>query len=229
MQTLTVSKSQIKRNLQPALAEVRALAKKAIHPNYRANDLEGARAALTEAESIIRAQEERISQLENMALTDDLTGLLNRRGFTLALQRELSFARRDKEASGILIMVDLDGFKSINDLCGHSAGDDYLQAVAHALLSEVRDNDIVARIGGDEFAILLTRMDEDLGISRLSKLEKSFNSRMMQWRDKTLPMRASFGLSSFDGNDTPESVMMSADLKLYAHKAYRRCTHAVRV
>jgi diguanylate cyclase (GGDEF)-like protein len=157
-----------------------------------------------------------------MALTDELTGLLNRRGFTLALQRELSLARRDKNAGGVLIMADLDGFKSINDLWGHCAGDDYLQGVAHALLTEVRATDIVARIGGDEFAILFTHMSEEIGISRMSRLEKSFNSRMMQWRDKVLPLRASFGLSVYAGTDAPESIMKTADLRLYAHKARRK-------
>ena len=175
--------------------------------------------ALSEAQKVIRSQEERIRQLESLAVTDELTGLLNRRGFMMAFQRELIFARRDKDAHGILVMVDLDGFKSVNDLWGHSAGDDYLQAVAHALLSEVRGNDIVARIGGDEFAILFTRMDEETGLRRVGKLEKSFNSRMMQWRDKILPLRASFGLSHYRGSDVAETVMASADLKLYAHKA----------
>ena len=191
-------------------------------PHYQLNDIEAARIALLEAERVIRAQEERIYQLQNLALTDELTGLLNRRGFTLALQRELSIARRDKDAAGVLVMIDLDGFKTINDMWGHSAGDDYLQAVAHALLSDVRANDTVARIGGDEFAILFTRMTEEVGMTRMNKLEKAFNSRMMQWGDKTLPLRASFGLASYSGINTPETIMAAADLKLYAHKARRR-------
>ena len=177
---------------------------------------------LGEARAVINRLEERIRQLENMAMSDELTGLLNRRGFSLALQRELSMARRDSTASGVLIMVDLDGFKSINDLWGHSVGDDYLQSVAHALLGNVRNTDIVARLGGDEFVILFTRMDEDAGIRRMAKLEKDFNSRMMQWGDKILPLRASFGLSPYTGNDTPEVILASADRRLYANKAARQ-------
>jgi diguanylate cyclase (GGDEF)-like protein len=223
-QTQTSSKSLAQRNLTSALlgAESNVLAP-AVRPQgrlpYHIMDLDAARNALTEADHVIRSQEERIRQLENLALTDELTGLLNRRGFTQALQRELSLARRDKTVGGFLVMVDLDGFKSINDLWGHSAGDDYLQAVAHALLSEVRSSDIVARIGGDEFAILLTRMPIDYGATRIYKLEKSFNSRMMQWRDKTLPLRASFGQCVYTGEEEPESLMMTADMRLYAHKA----------
>lgn len=223
MHSLTQSKDRIQRNLRPLMVASESSAFDVAERAYHSSgDLEGARLALTEAEKVIRAQEERIRQLENLALTDELTGLLNRRGFTLSLQRELSLARRDKSAEGILVMVDLDGFKSINDLWGHGAGDDYLQGVAHALLTEVRSNDIVARIGGDEFAILFTHMDEEVGVGRMSRLEKSFNSRMYQWRDKTLPLRASFGLSVYKGTDTPEVIMKAADLRLYAHKARRR-------
>jgi diguanylate cyclase (GGDEF)-like protein len=220
MQTLTMTKDALKRDFRP-VAESSASAA-LLHSYQNVDDLSGARIALNEAEKVIRAQEERIRQLENMALTDELTGLLNRRGFTLALQRELSLARRDKHAEGVLVMADLDGFKSINDMWGHCAGDDYLQGVAHALLTEVRTNDIVARIGGDEFAILFTHMDEEIGVGRMNRLDKSFNSRALQWRDKVLPLRASFGLSAYSGTDTPEAIMKAADLRLYAHKARRR-------
>jgi diguanylate cyclase (GGDEF)-like protein len=185
-------------------------------------DLASALAALSEAERIIRSQEEHIRHLENMALTDELTGLLNRRGFVAALQRELAFARRDTKAAGVLVMVDLDGFKSINDLWGHGAGDQYLQMVAQTLQGSVRTSDMVARLGGDEFAILFTRMDENAGLKRLAKLEKSFNGRIVQCGGRTLPLRASFGLSAYGPADAPEAVLATADLKLYAHKARRK-------
>jgi diguanylate cyclase (GGDEF)-like protein len=193
-----------------------------LHPVLEVGDLDTARAALNNAEKIIQAQEERIRHLESLAVTDELTGLLNRRGFTVALQRELSMARRDIGSSGVLVMIDLDSFKSINDMWGHSAGDDYLQAVAHALLQGVRATDVVARIGGDEFAVLFTRMNEATGMQRLTNLEKSFNGRMMQLGANTLPLRASFGLSPYNGLDMPETIMAAADLKLYAHKAHRQ-------
>lgn len=185
-------------------------------------NLDEALRALTEAEKVIQAQDEHIRRLESMAMTDELTGLVNRRGFIMSLHRELSLARRDPSADGVLVMLDLDGFKSINDMWGHGIGDDYLQAVAHTLLGCVRSSDIVARLGGDEFAILFIRMKEDLGLTRLAKLERNFNSRMMQFGDKTLPLRASFGLTGYTGTDTPEAILARADLKLYAHKASRR-------
>src|ERR1700722_1732360 len=144
-------------------------------PTLSINDLDSARLALTEADRVIRAQEEHIRRLEGLALTDELTGLLNRRGFTQALQRELALARRDLGASGVLIMADLDDFKSINDQLGHAAGDDYLRGAGRMLTASVRSSDIVARLGGDEFAVLCTRMSDDTGMKRLAKLEKAFN------------------------------------------------------
>jgi GGDEF domain-containing protein len=65
-------------------------------------------------------------------------------------------------------------------------------------------------------------MNHEAGVARMSRLEKSFNSRMIQWRENVLPLRASFGLSVYAGTDTPEEIMRAADLRLYAHKAKRR-------
>ena len=175
-------------------------------------------AALQQAELVIRAQEERIRLLESMALADDLTGLANRRSFMMALERELSFARRDSDYKGILVMVDLDGFKSINDTWGHQAGDIYLRTVAEALRDGVRGTDIVARLGGDEFALLFPSMNEEVGLRRLQRLEQNFCKRVASLQEN-IPLRASFGLASYAGSDKAEAVMNTADLRLYAHKA----------
>jgi len=188
------------------------------------------RATLRQAQTIMRAQEKRIHLLEKMALTDELTGLANRRGFTAAFERELSLARRDAKASGILVMVDLDGFKGINDEWGHQVGDAYLRAVARALQEGVRTTDIVARLGGDEFGLLITHIDEEIGAKRVMKLEQDFNkSTMMQheFMSMRLPLRASFGFAAYSGDDGAEAVIRSADLRLYAHKARNKKFTAV--
>lgn len=221
MQSLSLTKTNSPKLARPALIEESWLpATKDF--GGKVSNLEEALRALSEADHVIQTQAEHIRQLESLAMTDELTGLLNRRGFVMSLHRELSIARRDSAAAGVLVMVDLDGFKAINDMWGHSVGDDYLQAVAHTLLGCVRTSDVVARLGGDEFVVLFTNMNEMVGMKRLIKLEKSFNSRIMQFGDKTLPLRASFGLSPYTGTDDPESVLANADLKLYAHKASRR-------
>ncbi|MDE2029241.1 MAG: GGDEF domain-containing protein [Alphaproteobacteria bacterium] len=178
--------------------------------------------ALRRAEAVIRAQEERIRILEAMALTDELTGLANRRGFIGAFDRELALARRDADCGGILVMIDLDGFKGINDRFGHQAGDAYLRAVGQVLRDNVRLSDTVARLGGDEFAILFTRIDEANGVRRLAKLEKAFNAHSLSWESKSLPMRASFGSAVYAGTYGAEAIIQAADLRLYARKAHNR-------
>jgi GGDEF domain-containing protein len=171
-------------------------------PSYEPSeqDPEETLIALRQAEIVIRAQEDRIRTLEAIAQSDELTGLANRRGFASAFERELSLARRDSGCSGILVMIDLDAFKTINDKWGHQAGD------------------AVARLGGDEFALLLTRMDEQTGAKRLAKLEQAFNKRALVLHER-IPLRASFGFAPYSGTQTAESVMHAADVRLYAHKA----------
>ena len=187
-------------------------------------NIDQARNALGEAARVIREQEDRIRTLESMALTDELTGLLNRRGLLACLRREHAAARRDYKACGLLIMVDLDGFKAINDIHGHAAGDEYLRAAARMLAGLVRESDVVARLGGDEFAILLTRCAADHGAGRVSQFEQFFNTQILAWTPKPVAMRGSFGFAVYTGSDTPETVIATADLKLYAHKASRKST-----
>ncbi len=176
-----------------------------------------ARSALRKAEMVIKAQEERIRHLEEMALTDELTGLSNRRAFMKAFERELALARRDQSHGGLLVMLDLDGFKAINDKWGHHAGDTYLCAVAEALTEEMRGTDIVARLGGDEFALILPGMDEPSGIKRIAKLEENFRKRLVAAAEN-IPLRASFGIAPYGCDDKPEPVMRLADIRLYAKK-----------
>ncbi len=188
----------------------------------RPSSVREAQQLLAAAEKVIAAQQERIAQLENLALSDELTGLLNRRGLMVALKRELASAARDPEARGLLVLADLNGFKQINDTHGHQAGDAYLQAVAAALTADVRPSDIVARLGGDEFAILLKRIDETRALSRLTRLDQSFHTKSLVWHGHVLPLRASFGAAVFDGAVPSETLLAAADLRLYAQKARRK-------
>jgi diguanylate cyclase (GGDEF)-like protein/PAS domain S-box-containing protein len=104
-----------------------------------------------------RAYEKRLKELADH---DPLSGLLNRRGFETALDTHLARCRRHG-SSGALLALDLDGFKTVNDALGHSAGDDLIVSCAHALKRRLRETDIVARLGGDEFAVLLTDQGPD--------------------------------------------------------------------
>jgi diguanylate cyclase (GGDEF)-like protein len=187
----------------------------------RRGDFDTAIGALDEAQRLIEVQRKRIAYLETLAMADEVTGLMNRRGFMGALQRELAVAKRDPAAFGVLLMLDMDFFKKINDTHGHAAGDAYLAAFGAALGAEVRPSDIVARIGGDEFAVLLTRVAAKPGMARAQSVIKNINEKSMSWRESTLPFTASMGFATYTGRDIAEAVMVSADLKLYADKTRR--------
>jgi diguanylate cyclase (GGDEF)-like protein len=154
-------------------------------------------------------------------MVDEVTGIMNRRGFMAALQREMAHAKRDPAAHGMLLTFDLDDFKKVNDTYGHPAGDAFLTAFGAALAAEVRPSDVVARMGGDEFAVLLTRIAPKPGMARAQAIIKKLNGKHMVWREHLLPFSASMGSAFFAGRDIAEAVMVSADLKLYADKQKR--------
>ncbi len=112
--------------------------------------------AAEEVESFLAEQSARIQYLENLTLTDELTGLRNRRGFNEHLRRTLASAQRYGD-QGVLVFCDLDNFKVVNDSFGHHVGDYVLRQPAKVLEKEVRESDLVARLGGDEFAVLMVQ------------------------------------------------------------------------
>ena len=107
----------------------------------------------------------KIAELEARADVDPLLEILNRRGFERELTRSLAYVRRYATAA-VLVFIDLDGFKAVNDRHGHAAGDVLLKAVAAQLASSVRASDVVARFGGDEFAVLLWNLGEEQAIDQ---------------------------------------------------------------
>tara|TARA_R110002167_G_scaffold59005_1_gene167067 strand:- start:954 stop:1670 length:717 start_codon:yes stop_codon:yes gene_type:complete len=175
------------------------------------------------AEQIIADQSARIAELEQMALTDPLTGLSNRRGFENALATALDMNRRHGETA-VLIYVDLDGFKQINDTYGHDAGDRLLQHVAALLKAELRASDAVARIGGDEFAALLRRADPREGSRRALAIRERLNTGSIALGSKRLPVRASLGVDVASGEDSVGQALRRADMAMYRDKRTRRAT-----
>ncbi|MGQ9367324.1 GGDEF domain-containing protein [Azospirillum sp. ST 5-10] len=183
--------------------------------------LHDALAKLAEARDLIEQQQERIAYLESLTMTDELTGLLNRRGFYSHLRRELAAARR-KAAGGVMVMIDLDGFKAVNDVHGHAAGDAYLRQVARFLQSQVRAQDVVARLGGDEFAILLTATDAAAGTARAAQLAAAAERERVEWGGAALPVRFSLGLHAYAAEDREDEVIRQADARMYRAKGERR-------
>ncbi len=173
---------------------------------------------LDAAESVIAAQEQRIRELEQQVTLDELTGLLNRRGFFDAYLREIDRTSRGHSNGGLLILVDLDNFKMINDTYGHQAGDAALRLVARTLEANSRTMDACARLGGDEFVLLLANTERDKALVRAQNLIKQLNNLSLVWYGAELPIRASLGLKDYDGSETAENIFGAADVKLYAQK-----------
>ncbi len=184
------------------------------------NALQAAEAALVammRASALIAEQQARIEQLERMALTDELTGLSNRRGFARELRNVQSAMRRYDE-QGLLLYIDLDDFKAINDTHGHAAGDVVLRRVGRLLREGVRDSDAVGRLGGDEFAVLLTHASPAAARARAEDLERDLNAATTAWRDQVILIRASVGLRPVRHDDSIDSLLNEADKAMYLRK-----------
>ena len=173
-----------------------------------------------QAEQCIAEQEARIHQLESLTSTDELTGLLNRRGFMEGMNRALQSARRYNE-EGVISFIDLDGFKAINDTYGHPAGDMVLRRVAELLLRNVRKTDLVARIGGDEYAVLFIHAVKQIGRKRAEILRQILNSSCLAFGDVSIPIRASVGSADYTGWSLPEEILNKADRAMYRQKHRR--------
>lgn len=189
----------------------------------RLDPWEIARRALTlaaDAQTLIEEKEERIRRLESLSVTDELTGLLNRRGFQAQLRRALAAADRYEER-GLLAYVDLDDFKPVNDTYGHAAGDEVLRRVARILYDNVRDTDCVGRLGGDEFAVLLTRTSPKDAVKRARWLEELVNTTVVDWQGRNIALRASFGFQRYGPNDDEHDLLKRADSAMYNAKRLR--------
>ncbi|PZQ47419.1 MAG: GGDEF domain-containing protein [Micavibrio aeruginosavorus] len=173
---------------------------------------------LDAAESRIADQEARIAELESQVTSDELTGLLNRRGFFNAFVKEMDRTQRGHSHGGLLVLVDLDNFKMIYDTYGHQAGDAALRLVARTLESNSRAMDSCGRIGGDEFVLLLVNTERDKALVRAQNLIKQLNNLSLVWYGAELPIRASLGLKDYGAGDKPEDIFGQADGFLYAQK-----------
>ena len=182
-------------------------------------------AAAADAEGLMAAQARRIALLETLSLTDELTGLMNRRGFEREMRRLLANARRHAER-GVLAVMDIDDFKSINDVYGHAAGDAVLASCGRALNAMVRQTDLVVRLGGDEFALVLARSDMSGALARVKQIEQSLNNHIVPYAAHRIPVACSFGTAGFDGTGDFEVVLQRANNAMYAQKRKRRATRA---
>lgn len=162
--------------------------------------------------------QERVEQLDQLAHQDPLINLPNRRGFMRELERLIARVER-YGLKAAMLFVDVDGLKIINDSFGHRAGDEALIQVANLLAKGVRHSDVVARIGGDEFGILLECADEDAAQETAARLIEQISGCEFLHDGEPLPLGVAIGVGMIDALDTPESVMERADEAMYRRKA----------
>jgi len=160
------------------------------------------------------------TELSNLALTDELTGLYNRRGFLALAERQLKLARRSGR-SLLLFFIDVDGLKEINDVFGHAEGDAALKCTAEALEATFRDSDVIARLGGDEFAVLAIEASGQSEVTIRERLTEFLNSASRQESDYKLSV--SLGTARFDPwNQTSiRDLIAEADQAMYERKRRR--------
>ncbi|MFC7302058.1 GGDEF domain-containing protein [Cognatiluteimonas weifangensis] len=163
------------------------------------------------------------AQLKHQVMHDPLTGLPNRVYLRDRIERALSQLRREPGRSFALLYIDVDRFKQINDSLGHLVGDDVLKEVAHRLGHAVREPDVVARLSGDEFAILLERVDLPKTASRVAQRVIAALQRPMEVAGQEVETSASIGVTVCDGNYvSTDEVLRDADIALYRAKEQGR-------
>jgi diguanylate cyclase (GGDEF)-like protein len=163
----------------------------------------------------------RIEELQASANTDFLLDIPNRRGFERELHRAIAYIKR-YQASGALIVLDVDRLKPINDSFGHAAGDSVLKAIVKTLLGHVRASDVIGRLGGDEFALLLWNLSETDAKAKAAALEEAIDRRNFVFRGRTIAAGASAGVAILSPHSELGRALEEADSAMYVRKAQRR-------
>jgi diguanylate cyclase (GGDEF)-like protein len=195
------------------------LADKELTPNVR-----GALRRLLEEVAALRQElaftQSRVAELERLADEDALAPISNRRAFLRDLGRAIGYVERYGAACSLLYF-DLDGLKAINDTFGHAAGDAALIHVAEVLLAHTRRSDVVGRLGGDEFGVLLTRADEAAASSKAQRLSDAVALTRLSWKGEIIPISVAFGAHRLVAGEEPQMALAAADRAMYGQKRDR--------
>ena len=168
---------------------------------------------------------EQLEETKSQLLHDSLTGLYNRLAYEDRVEVEFSRSRRVKSPL-CLAMWDIDYFKKVNDNYGHDVGDRVLKAFSDVIMKRIRKTDMFARIGGEEFVLLMPDTSSDVALTLNNELRETFMKCKFSYEDTTFSATSSVGIADFTESDTPESVLKKADLALYQSKdtGRNRCT-----
>lgn len=164
---------------------------------------------------------DRLRRAEELADRDTLVPVFNRRAFERELNRVISFAHR-YEVQASLVYFDLDGFKQINDRFGHPAGDAILLAVGETLAANIRESDLVGRVGGDEFAVILAKAGPEDARRKGAQLAEAISRTEITYQGHRLRVGAAYGSYCFESDDTGERALSRADEAMYANKVGRK-------
>ncbi|HTT81024.1 MAG TPA: GGDEF domain-containing protein [Stellaceae bacterium] len=167
-------------------------------------------------EDLARARS-RIASLERLADEDALTPVANRRAFVRQLTRMIGFSHRYGVPASV-VYFDVNNMKQINDIHGHPAGDAALRRIATVLRDNIRSSDIVGRLGGDEFGVILAQTDAAQAHTKAAALAAAIAAQPLQWCDDTIPLSAAYGVYAFSAGDDPQQAIEAADRAMYEQK-----------
>jgi diguanylate cyclase (GGDEF)-like protein len=163
------------------------------------------------------ALQDQLSDAVQLADRDPLLPVLNRRAFLAELQRSASYVER-YGATAAVLYIDLDGFKALNDENGHPAGDAALLHIALLLRDHVRDSDVVGRLGGDEFGVILVQAGREEAKRKAAALSALINATPLEYEGRQLRLGASIGVHSMASAENAEDALARADEAMYAVK-----------
>ena len=169
----------------------------------------------------LAATKARLEEAEKNADQDQLLPVLGRRAFVRELTRYIAFTGRYGTPAS-LIYFDLNGFKSVNDTHGHAGGDAVLKNFAQVLSDNVRDSDVVGRVGGDEFGVLLSHASQEQAHKKADVLAEQLRSTPVVYKDAKITVKFSYGAFELKPGDDADLAMARADEAMYAHKRASR-------
>ncbi len=175
-----------------------------------------------------QTKEQKVLQAAELnAEHDALTSIYNRRRFDMDLPRMMAQAERDEKRLTLMIF-DLDEFKPINDIYGHESGDIVLKQIAHSLSSQLRRNEVLYRIGGDEFALLLGSISDDEVKIIADRIVNLVSSLAFRFKGNIVNVGCSIGIANYPADaDTPQSLLQLADQAMYEAKKSGKCQYVI--
>ncbi len=164
---------------------------------------------------------QRLEEIESVADQDAMLPVLNRRAFVREMSRVVSFVERYSLPASV-VYLDLDNFKDINDTHGHAAGDAALHHVCEVLRKNVRESDVIGRLGGDEFGVILAKADQAQANTKAESLSRILQSIPCLHEGKSLSLSCSFGAYMFQRGENAADAIAKADRAMYERKRGRK-------